>query len=82
MEVHGSEKGYGNSAKERMLGDRGAFLEEDGNRMREYKAMHEENFLSSWLREDVEGVKAEIQRLNEESKQEESKSGKREVERE
>ena len=44
--------------------------------------MHEENFLSGWLREDVEGVKAEMQRLKEEAKQEESRSWKRKVERE
>ena len=44
--------------------------------------MHEENFLSSWLREDVEGLKAEMQRLNEEAEQEESNRGEREVERE
>ena len=66
---------------ERMLEDRGGLPEEDGNRLREYKAMNEENFPSSWLREDVDGVNAEIQRLSEEAKQEESKSGKREVER-
>ena len=31
---------------------RGAFPKEDGDAISEYKAMHEENFLSSWLRED------------------------------
>ena len=54
---------------------------EDGNKLREYLAMHEENFLSGWLREDVEGRKAKMERLNEEAKQEERNSGKREVER-
>ena len=42
--------------------------------------MHAENFLSSWLREDVEGEEEERKRLNEEVKEEESKSGKRDVE--
>ena len=44
--------------------------------------MHEENFLSSWLREDVERKEEERKRLNEEAEQEESKSGNREVEAE
>ena len=30
---------------------------EDGNQVREYWALHEENFLRSWLREDVDGRK-------------------------
>ena len=46
------------------------------------KLWHEENFLSSWLREDLEGREAEMERLSEEAKQAESKSGKREVEKE
>ena len=39
-----------------MLQDRGALAKEEGDIVREYKAMHEENFLSRWLREDVEGA--------------------------
>ena len=31
--------------------------EEDGDVIREYTAMHEYNFLSSWLREDGEDKK-------------------------
>ena len=65
-----------------MLEDRGALPKEDGNQLQEYGAMREEKFLSSWLREDVEGAKAEMERLKEEAKQEENKSGKREVEKE
>ena len=61
---------------------RGALPEEDGNQFREFRSTHEEKILSSWLRQDVEGEKAEMKRLNEKAKQEESKSGKREVERE
>ena len=41
---------------------------------------HEESFLSSWLREDVEGKEEERERLNKEAKEEGSRSGKREVE--
>ena len=45
-----------------MLRDRGALLEEEGDLVREYKAMDEENFLSSWLREDLEGVEGRGQK--------------------
>ena len=34
------------------LRERGEFPKEEGDAVREYKAMHEENFCSSWLRED------------------------------
>ena len=44
--------------------------------------MHEANLLSGWVRDDVEEGKAEVERLNDEAKQEQSKSGKSEVERE
>ena len=35
--------------------------------VREYKAMHEGNFLSSWLREDVEGME-ERKKINGETR--------------
>ena len=54
-----------------MLEDRGALPKEDGKQLREYKAMHEENVASSWMRT---GTK----KPNEKK----TKSGKREVERE
>ena len=63
----------------KMLEDRGALQKEDGNQMREYQAMQEEKFLSSWMREGVKGRKAEMERLNEEAKHKVSKSEKREV---
>ena len=50
-----AQKGLWNLAREKRLQDRGALPEEEGDMVREYKAMHEENFLSSWLKEDVEG---------------------------
>ena len=49
-----AQKGRWNVAKKKMLQGRGALLEEEGDIVREYKAMHGEKFLSSWLREDVE----------------------------
>ena len=45
--------------KKRMLEDRGALPREDGDLLAECHAMHEENFLSSWLREDVAGQEEE-----------------------
>ena len=63
-----------------MLEGGGVLPEEDGNQLREYMVMHEENFLSNWLREDMEGEKVEMEKLNQEARQEGSESGKREVE--
>ena len=50
-----------------MFQDKGALPKEDSNQLREHKAMPEENFLGSWLRETVEGVKAKSERLTEEA---------------
>ena len=61
--------------QEEKVGRQRSFTKEDGNQLREKSATHEQNFLSSWLREDVEGKKAEMERLKAEAKQEESKSG-------
>ena len=54
-------KGIRNVAREKMLGDRGALAKGDGNQSMEYKALHEENVLSCWLREDVQGGKDDMQ---------------------
>ena len=51
-----AQKGLWNVAREKMLEDRGALPKEDGDLLRKYKAMHEDNFLSGWLRKDVEGT--------------------------
>ena len=51
-----AQKGLWNVAREKLLQDRGALPEEEGDIVREYRAMREENFLSSWLREDVVGT--------------------------
>ena len=72
-----AQKGLWNITTMRILEDRGALPKEDGDLLRGFQAMHEEHFLSSWLREDVEGKEEEKERLNEEAKQEGSKSGKR-----
>ena len=49
------QKALWNIAKKKKLEGRGALPREDGDLLCEYQAMHEENFPSSWLREDVEG---------------------------
>ena len=77
-----AQKGRWNVAREKMLEDRGALPKEDGYHKREYKAMHEESFLSRWLGEDVEGTEEGRKNMNKGSNEEESRSGKREVERE
>ena len=62
---------------EKRLQDRGALPREEGDVIREYNAMHEENFLTSW--EDLVGKeerKKEEQNIREEVK----KKGKREEE--
>ena len=58
-----ARKGLWNIAKKRLFEDRGVPLKEDGHQLREKRAMQKENFLSSWLRENVEGVKAELETL-------------------
>ena len=47
-----AQKGLWNLAGENVLQDRGELPKEEGDVIGEYKAMHDENFLSSWLRED------------------------------
>ena len=49
-----AQKGLWNVAREKMLQDRDALTQEEGDIVREHKGMHEENFLSSW--EDVVGT--------------------------
>ena len=51
-----AQKGLWNLARNKALQDRGALPEDEGDTIREYKAMHEENFLSSWWREDGKGT--------------------------
>ena len=75
-----AQKGLWNLARETMLQDRGAMPKEEGDVIREAMAMHDENFLSSWLREDVEG-KGEGEKFNKETKEEVSRKREREEEK-
>ena len=52
MEGFMAQKGLWNLARNKALQDRGALPREEGDAIREFQAMREENFLSSWLRED------------------------------
>ena len=54
FEIEGemAQKGMWNLAKENTMKERGKLPNEEGDVVREYKAMHEEDFWSSWLRED------------------------------
>ena len=60
----------------RMLEDSGALSREDGDWFREYQAVHEENFLSRCLREDVVGKEEERENVNNAAEEEECRSGK------
>ena len=79
-----AQEGLWNIAKKkRMFEDRGALPREDGDLPREYQATHEENFLSTWLREGVEGQEMERREAEQGSqKKRKEKVEKREVEEE
>ena len=70
-----AQKGLWNVAREKMVQERGALPKEEGDVVREYKTMHEVNFLSSWLREDVEGIEERKKDREEKVREEESRSG-------
>ena len=72
-----AQKGLWNVAKEKILQDRGALPKEEGDMV----SVHEENFQSSWLRKDVEGIEERKKDRKEKFGGEESKSETREVER-
>ena len=71
-----AQKGLWNLAREKMLQDRGALPKEEGDSVREYKAMHEENFVSSWLREGVEDKEERRRKVNKETREEMSREEK------
>ena len=53
-----------------MLQDRGELPKEEGDVTGEYKATHEENFLSSWLREERKDREERIMEIGKETKEE------------
>ena len=52
MEGLVAQKGLWNMAKEKTMKERGELPNVEDDAVREYIAMHEENFWSNWLRED------------------------------
>ena len=54
FEVEGfmAQKGLWNLVRNKALQERGALPGEEVDTIKEFEAMHEENFLGSWLRED------------------------------
>ena len=76
-----AQKGLWNLAREKILQKRGAIPKEECDVIREYNAMHEENFLSSWLRADLVEKEERRKKVKERVKEEEGKNGKREEER-
>ena len=55
---------------------------EEGDAVREYKAMHEENFLSRWLRENVRGKEERAAKASEKNEEERGEKRKREEDKE
>ena len=70
-----AQKGLCNLAKEKIMKARGELPDEEGDAVREHEAMHEENFWSSWPREDERTARAE-------RNEEEGEKRKREEEKE
>ena len=65
-----AQTGLWNLAREKMLQDRAALPEEEVHFIREYKAMHEEYFLSSRLEEAEEGKKESKMEVDRETEEE------------
>ena len=69
MEGIMAQKGLWKLVREKILRERGALPKEDGHAVREYKAMHEEHFLSSWLSEDGRKKEERTVEMNDESEE-------------
>ena len=67
--------------REKRLQDRGALPREEGDVIREYNAMHEENFLSSWLREHLVGKEERRRKVNNETRRRKGKVRKKRTRR-
>ena len=77
MEGFMAHKELWNLAREEVMRDRGVLPQEEGDVNREYKAMHEENFLSSWLREEEKEREEIMLETGEETQEERSKKRRR-----
>ena len=70
---HGTKRAVWTIAKQRTLEDRDALPVEEVNLVRDYNAMHEDNFLRSWLREDTEGKDEEVEEMRRTNEEETKK---------
>ena len=75
MEGPMAQNGLWNLVGEKVLRRRGALPKEEGDVIREYKAMHEANFLSSSLREDGKENEGIILEMGKENKEERGERG-------
>ena len=75
MEGFVAQEGLWKLARDKILRERGALPKEEGDAIRECRAMHEENFLSSWLMEDGREKEESTVGMGNESKEE--RGGKR-----
>ena len=82
MEGFMAHKGLWSLAREEMLRDRGALPKEECDFIREHRAMHEENFLSSWQREEETEKEEIILETGKETEEERGKKRRREEEKE
>ena len=82
MEGFLAQKGLWNLAREKIPRKRGALPKEEGDAVREYKAMHEENVLSSWLRKDRREKEERTVKMSDENEEERGEKRKREGEKE
>ena len=69
------------SCERKILRERGELPNEEGDAVREYKAVHEETFLSDWMREDGRG-KEERKAKVDKNEEERGEKRKREKEKE
>ena len=81
MEGFMSEKGLWNLVREKVLRERGALPKGEGDVIREYNAMHEDNFLS-WLRRDGKNKEETRLEMGKESTEGRGKRRRREGEKE
>ena len=82
MEGFMAQKGLWNLARENLLQDRGEWPKEEGDDIREYEAMHEENVQRSWLRKDGEDKRGRRMEAERQTKEEMGKQRTREEEKE
>ena len=75
-----AQKGLWKLAKEKIMKESVELPNEEGDAVREYKAVHEENFWSSWPREDERGREERMAKAG--KNEEKGENGTREVEKE